>query len=90
MNDWLPPLQLPTVMLGDIPLLHPWKLPAYGRLWTFFPLALCVALVYRATRQRDLTHLPRRTFFTFVNICAGMIAIALVAFGIHEAVLYFG
>ncbi|MFO0837577.1 MAG: hypothetical protein U1D55_03560 [Phycisphaerae bacterium] len=77
-------------ILADILFINPLKLPDGARLFMFFPLALCVALVYRATREHDLSRLFRRSVITFVNIVVGMILIAVAAYGIHEAVLRFG
>lgn len=70
-----------------IPFVHPLILPAGARLWTFLPLALCVAIVYRATRAKSAAELPKGTAITFVNIVVGMVAIALVAYIVHEVVL---
>ncbi len=68
---------------------HPLKLPAGARLWMFPPLALCVALVYRATRAASARELPRSTAITFVNIVLAMTAIALGFYGLHEVVRRF-
>lgn len=67
--------------------LHPLKLPNGMRLWTFLPLALCIATVYRATRSRNVRELPKGTLITWVNIVVGMGAIALGFYLLHEAVL---
>lgn len=58
-----------------------------GRLWMFLPLALCVAVVYRATRSRTPAELPRSTAFTFVNIVVGMALVAAGLYVVHEIVL---
>lgn len=71
-------------LLAWIPLVNPLKLPPSTRLLTFFPLAFCVALVYRATRARTARDLTRGTLLTFVNICVGMIAIAAGFFLLNE------
>lgn len=82
---------LATVLLTAwIPFVNPLTLPPGARLWTLFPLVACIAVVYRATRARALSDLPRATALTFVNIVLGMWAIALVAYGVHQAVLRFG
>ncbi|GMU80527.1 MAG: hypothetical protein AMXMBFR47_03980 [Planctomycetota bacterium] len=72
-----------------VPFVHPLNLPDSARLWMFLPLAAVVALVYRATRARSAAEMPRATVITFINIVLGMCAIALVAYGLHEAVLRF-
>lgn len=83
--DWVDALP----MLGWTPFLHPIALPPGVRLWFLPPLLICVALVYRATRARTPRDVLRATPRTFVTILLGMAAIALGAFGIHLAVLYF-
>lgn len=70
-----------------IPLLHPIAMPTSSRVWMFFPLAACVAIVYRATRARDVGEMPFLTIRTFVNIIIGMWLIALAAYAAHAAVL---
>jgi len=74
--------------MGWIPFLHPVKLPPGARLWTFFPLILCVAVVYRATRSRSVRDMPRATAATFAYICVGMIAIAAAFYLLHRLVLW--
>jgi hypothetical protein len=71
-----------------IPFLHPVKLPPGARLWMFFPLILCVALVYRATRSRSVRDMPRATVGTFAYVCIGMIAIAVAFYLLHRLVLW--
>jgi hypothetical protein len=75
-------------LLGWVPFLNPVKLPAGARLWMFLPLALCIAVVYRATRARSLKKLPRATLLTFVNITIGMIAIAVAFYLVDQAALH--
>jgi hypothetical protein len=67
------------LLLAYIPFLHawPWALPERARLWLFLPLALSVAVVYRATRVRRARELPWPTLVTFVQIVIGMGLIAL-------------
>lgn len=72
-----------------IPFINPLQLPPGARLWMFLPLALCVAVVYRATRVRSPRELPRSVAITFVNIVLGMVLIAVGAYALHEAVLRF-
>jgi hypothetical protein len=76
-------------LLAWIPFVHPLLLPPGGRLWMFLPLALCVAVTYRATRAQTDAELPRATLVTFVNIVVGMWLIALAAYAVHELVLRF-
>lgn len=67
--------------------MHPVPLPAGARLWMFLPLALCVSLVYRATRARSAAELPLPTLITFLQIVVGMCLIAVAAYAVHEFVL---
>lgn len=76
-----------AALLGWVPFLNPVKLPVGARLWMFLPLALCIALVYRATRARSLKKLVWGTLITFVNISIGMIAIALAFYLVNQAAL---
>lgn len=75
--------------LAWIPFVHPLELPRAARLWMFLPLAVCVAVVYRATRAKDARELPRATAITLVNIVVGMVLIAAAAYTIHWSVLHF-
>lgn len=68
---------------------RPVELPPWMRLWMFLPLALCIAVVYRATRAHSAAELPRTAVVTFLNIVLGMIAIAITAYALHEFVLRF-
>ncbi len=67
----------------------PLKLPAGARLWMMLPLVACVALVYRATRARDVRRMPRATVLTFVNIVVGMALIAVAFYLVHSGVKRF-
>jgi len=75
-------------LLAWVPFIHPLVLPSSARLWMFPPLALCIALVYRAARARTDDALLRRALITFVNIVVGMWLIALAVYGIHALVLW--
>jgi hypothetical protein len=66
----------------------PMKLPEGARLWTFLPLALCIATVYRATRARHMGEMVRGTLIAFVHIVLGMVAIAAGAYLLHMLVLW--
>jgi NAD/NADP transhydrogenase beta subunit len=72
--------------LAYIPFVNPIRMPQNARLLMFFPLALCVAAVYRATRARSARELPRPTLITFFHIVVGMAAIAVAFLLVHEAV----
>jgi hypothetical protein len=76
-------------LLAWIPFVHPLPLPHGARLWMFLPLAACVAVVYRTTRARTARELPKATLRTFINIVVGMCVIAIAAYLIHAAVLWF-
>lgn len=76
-------------LLAQVPFVHPLTIPPGARMWFFLPLAFCVAVVYRATRARSTEGLLRGALITFLNIVVGMAAIAIAAYGLHQAVLYF-
>ena len=76
-----------TLMPVGLLFLEPLKLPAHGRLWMFLPLALCIAVVYRATRTREPRRMVRATLITFANIVVGMSLIAIAFYVAHEIVL---
>jgi hypothetical protein len=83
------------MIMGLMPLLGflfatPLKLPAGGRLWMFFPLALAVSVVYRATRSRTAGEMPLPTLVTFAQIVLGMIAIAVAFYVVNVAALRWG
>lgn len=63
---------IPALLLADmwIPVLHawPWAFTPWVRLLSFFPLVLCIAIVYRATRVRRVEELPRGVAITFMNM----------------------
>jgi hypothetical protein len=75
-------------VLAWVPFLHPLKLPRGAQLWMVLPLVLCVAVVYRATRARQISDLPKATAVTFVNIMVGMVAIAVAFYAVHHAVIW--
>lgn len=83
-------MSAPLAMLAWIPFVYPIALPPSARLWMFPPLALCIALVYRATRARATDTLLRGALLTFVNIVVGMWAIALAVYGTHALMLWLG
>lgn len=66
---------------------HPIELPYSLRLWMFFPLALMIATVYRATRAHSPRELLVPTIVTFLQIVAGMFAIAIGFWLVHQLVL---
>lgn len=68
---------------------QPLNLPPGARLWMMLPLVACVATVYRATRARDLHHMPRRALFTFLSIVIGMFLIAVAFYLVHMGVRRF-
>jgi hypothetical protein len=53
----------------------------------FLPLALCIAIVYRATRARRARELLWPTVVTFLNITVGMAAIAVAFYVVYEIVI---
>lgn len=63
--------------------IHPLELPAGARLWMLLPLVACVATVYRATRVRRASEMPKATVLTFVNVLAGMVLIAAGFYAVH-------
>ncbi len=75
-------------LLAWIPFVHPIDLPDAARLWMLLPLAACIALVYRATRSRDVDEMPWLTLKTFATIIVVMWGLAIGAYLLHEGVLY--
>jgi hypothetical protein len=69
--------------------IHPLNLPYGARLWMMLPLVACVALVYRATRARQVRELPRATALTFTYTVVGMALIAVAFYLVHWAVRRF-
>lgn len=67
---------------------NPLNVPDALRLWMFLPLALCVAVVYRATRARTAAELPVKTAVTFAGIVFGMVALALGAYVVSETFIH--
>lgn len=65
---------------------HPLNLPYGARLWMMLPLVACVALVYRATRARQVREMPRATAITFAYTVVGMALIAVAFYVVHVAV----
>ena len=82
----VPPLAAVAPTLATL-FIHPLKLFPGGRLWMFLPLALCIAVVYRATRSRTPRELPLKTAVTFFQIVIGMSLIAVAFYGLHKLVL---
>lgn len=66
---------------------QPATLPPHARLWMLLPLVACVAVVYRATRARDLHGLIRPTIFAFISIIVGMVLIAAGFYVVHMAAI---
>ena len=77
------------VLLAFIPFVNPLPFPASARLWMFLPLALCVSVVYRATRARRVEDLMRPTLMTFVNVVLGMAGIAVGLYAASEMAIRF-
>lgn len=67
--------------------LEPLNLPPKARLWLFFPLVLCIAIVYRATRARTAAELPLPVLRIFFNTSAAMIALAAGFYILHQIVI---
>jgi hypothetical protein len=67
---------------------NPLKLPA-NWIWMLLPLVACVAVIYRATRARNVRGMIRPTLLTFINIVGGMALIAVVFYLVHMGVKRF-
>lgn len=80
-------MMIASALIAWIPFLHPIAMPTSARILMFFPLAVAVAAVYRATRAEKASDLPKATVKTFVNICLGMWLIAIAAYVIHMGVI---
>lgn len=66
-------LALPSMLLAWRPFLDP--LPLHGHwMWLLLPLVVAMAIVYKAIRVDDLSHLPRQ-----VAVLVGQILIVLAA-----------
>ncbi len=65
---------------------NPLPFPDGLRLWMMLPLVACVATVYRATRVRTVSEIPRATIINFLNITVGMILIAAAFYALHAIV----
>lgn len=63
--------------------INPLPFPAGARLWMLLPLVACIALVYRATRARNVRELPWSTVRTFLSIVIGMVLIAAGFYALH-------
>ncbi|MCG3126554.1 MAG: hypothetical protein CHACPFDD_01401 [Phycisphaerae bacterium] len=72
-----------------IPFVNPIPVRPGVRLLMLLPLALCVAVVYRAIRARTLRGLPWYALLTFLNIVGGMALLAIGFYVLHEFVLHF-
>ncbi len=69
--------------------IHPLKLPAGARLWMFLPLALSIAVIYRATRARHASEMPWPTLVNFITIVLSMCLIAAGFYALHWLVIQF-
>jgi hypothetical protein len=82
-------MSLAAVLAVYIPFYHafPWGVSSQLRLAMFVPLVLAVAIVYRTTRTRRVSNLPRSVAITFLNIAISMIAIAVGLWLVFEVAL---
>lgn len=74
-------------LLAWAPFVNPITLPTSARLWMFPPLALFIAMVYRASRARSTDGMLRGTLITFANIVVGMWLIAIGVYVVHMLAL---
>ena len=83
-------MSLTTIFLLATLFLEPLNLPPKARLWLFFPLVLCIAVVYRASRARTAAELPWPVLRIFFNTSAAMVALAAGFFILHQIVIRWG
>ena len=72
-----------AALLAWTPFLNPIDVTPY-RMWLMLPLAFAVAVVYKAIKLPDLSHLPRQAAVLFAQIVAFMV-LALLALWLLSA-----
>ncbi len=68
-----------TSLIFALPFLQPIICDS-GRLWMLLPLSLAVAIVYKATRIKDLKALPVACLLLWLTIVGGMIGVAILLY----------
>lgn len=73
-----------------IPILEawPWAFTPGARLLSFFPLVLCIAIVYRATRIRRIEEMPKGVAITFLNMVFFMGGLTVALYALYGVLLH--
>ncbi|MFP4140341.1 MAG: hypothetical protein ACOCZU_08595 [Planctomycetota bacterium] len=61
---------------------HPMTLSSDMVMWLVLPLALSVAVIYKAIRVRRVAELPRQVAILMVQMVGGLIALGLVLWAV--------
>jgi hypothetical protein len=69
-------------MIAWTPFYHPMTLSSDAVMWLVLPLALAVAVVYKAIRVGHVRELPRQVAVLMVQMVAGLIALGLVLWAV--------
>ena len=63
---------------------NPITLSFNSELWLLLPLCAAVGIVYKTIRVEALTHLAREIVFVMAYMIAGLIALSVILWLIHE------
>ncbi len=61
---------------------HPMTLSSDTVMWLVLPLALSVALIYKAIRVRRVSELPRQVAILMVQMVGGLLALGLALWAV--------
>jgi hypothetical protein len=61
---------------------HPMALSSDTVMWLVLPLALSVAVIYKAIRVRRVAELPRQVAILMVQMVGGLLALGLVLWAV--------
>lgn len=70
------------MMLAWSLFIHPMTLSSDTVMWLVLPLALAVAVVYKAIRVRHIAELPRQVAILMVQMVGGLLALGLVLWAV--------
>jgi hypothetical protein len=59
-------------------MVNPLQIPSWLALWLILPLCLCVAVVYKTIRTRDLRRLPRDLVVLMAYVGGGLCGLAVL------------
>ena len=63
---------------------NPITLSFNSELWLLLPLCAAVGIVYKTIRVETLTHLAREIVFVMAYMIAGLVALSVILWLIHE------